>query len=244
MNQQPSLSIGVIIPVLNEESTLSLVIDAIPKWVDRIVVVDNASTDNSAEVAYAAGAEVIFEQQRGYGAACSAGVRHISSSGETPGIVVFVDGDFADDPKVMDRLIAPIEEDIADFVIGSRQKGAREKGALSIPQRFGNLLSCALMQKLYGVTYTDLGPFRAIRLSALSALNMDDLGFGWTVQMQVRAAKAGLRIAEVPVPYRNRRGGKSKVSGTVRGVVGAGSVILYTIFKESRFSIRKPLSWF
>jgi glycosyltransferase involved in cell wall biosynthesis len=240
MKQTPSLSIGVIIPVLNEESTLPLVIGAIPQWVDRIVVVDNASTDNSAKVAYEAGAEVIFEQKRGYGSACFRGVRHISTSGCVPEVVVFVDGDFADDPSVMEQLIAPIEEDRADFVIGSRVKGESEKGALNLPQRFGNRLSCTLMNTLLGASYTDLGPFRAIRLPSLLSLEMDDLGFGWTVQMQIRAVKAGLRVAEVKVPYRNRKGGKSKVSGTVRGVVGAGSVILYTIFKESKLSTRRP----
>jgi glycosyltransferase involved in cell wall biosynthesis len=227
--------IGVVIPALDEERAIGRVVDAIPDWVDDVVVVDNGSTDGTARVAAEHGARIVNEPRRGYGAACRAGIDGLPRPG-SPGaadIVVFVDGDFSDDPREMDALVAPILDRGADLVIGSRVLGARERGALSIQQRFGNALTCALMRVLHGARYTDLGPFRAIRREALDALALDNAGFGWTVQMQVRAARQGLRTTEVPVRYRRRAAGKSKVSGTIRGVVGAGTTFMRVIFSEA-----------
>jgi len=226
-------NIGVVIPALDEQDAIGRVVDAIPKWVDDVVVVDNGSTDGTARVAAEHGARVVAEPRRGYGAACLAGVRSLSLGEASPDIVVFVDGDFSDDPREMDALVAPILDRGADLVIGSRVLGAREKGALSIQQRFGNALTCSLIRVLHGARYTDLGPFRAIRREALERLALDAAGLGWTVQMQVRAARRGLRIEEVPVTCRRRAAGKSKVSGTVRGVVGAGTTFLWVIFSEA-----------
>jgi glycosyltransferase involved in cell wall biosynthesis len=219
---------AVIIPVLNEEESIGSVLGDLPGWVGRVIVVDNGSTDHSSSIAEQHGAEVVFEPKRGYGAACLAGMRALPSPGErgAPEVVVFMDGDGADDPGQMGALVWPIVEQGRDFVIGSRIKGECDRGALSTTQRFGSWLSCRLIKTLYKVTYTDLGPFRAVRWSALHGLKMDDTGFGWTVQMQVRAARHKLSITEVPVDYRCRAAGKSKVSGTLRGIVGAGTVIL------------------
>ena len=225
--------IAVVIPALDEENTVGRVVDAIPEWVDEIVVVDNGSTDSTAKVAAEKGARVVLEAKRGYGAACRAGVRSLPPGGGAPEIVVFVDGDFSDDPREMDALVAPILERGADFVIGSRALGRRERGALTIQQRFGNALSCALIRLLHGRRYTDLGPFRAIRRTSLQELALTDIGFGWNVQMQVRAARRGLEIAEVPVSCRRRAAGRSKVSGTVRGVIGAGTKFMVVIFGEA-----------
>jgi glycosyltransferase involved in cell wall biosynthesis len=227
--------IAVVIPALDEERAIGRVVDAIPGWVDEIVVVDNRSADDTAKVAAEHGARVVSEPKRGYGAACRAGVDSLAPPGRSgaPDVVVFVDGDFSDDPTEMGALLAPILEHGVDLVIGSRTLGRRERGSLTVQQRFGDALSCALIRLLYGTRYTDLGPFRAISHAALEALDLDDLGYGWTVQMQVRAARHGLRIAEVPVSYRRRAAGRSKVSGTIRGVLGAGTTILYVIFAEA-----------
>jgi glycosyltransferase involved in cell wall biosynthesis len=223
------MRVDVIIPALNEAEAIGRVIAAIPQWVRRVIVVDNGSTDDTAEAAAAQGAVVVHEPMRGYGAACLRGLAELS--GDPPKIVVFLDGDFSDHPGEMTLLVQPILDDEADLVIGSRVLGTAEHGSLTPPQRFGNALACRLIHWLYSVRYTDLGPFRAIRFEALRALAMDDAGYGWTVQMQVRAARLGLRSAEAPVSYR-RRIGRSKISGTVRGVVSAGCKILYKIFRE------------
>lgn len=226
--------IAVIIPVLNEESTIGTVLQALPSWVDISLVADNGSTDNSTSIAQENGATVVSETRRGYGAACLRAMKEIADL-ETPPdgiVVVFLDGDFSDDPSEMHLLVDPIVRGEVDFVLGSRVLGPCEKGALTSTQRFGSWLSSALLRVLFDHRCTDLGPFRAIRFDALQQLEMDDLDFGWTVQMQARAARAKLRILEVPVSYRNRAGGQSKVSGTIKGVYGAGTTILRVIYKE------------
>lgn len=223
--------ITVIIPVLNEQDALPHVLSDIP-WdmVREVIVVDNGSTDATSEVAHRAGARVIYESRRGYGAACLAGIQAAQESD----IVVFLDGDYSDHADELPDVVAPILEGHADLVIGSRVRGNREQGALAPQARWGNWLAVTLIRLLYGVQYTDLGPFRAIRTPMLQSLGMRDQGYGWTVEMQVRAINAGLRIQEVPVSYR-RRTGQSKISGTLRGCVLAGIAILGTIF---RYAIR------
>ncbi|NNM87261.1 MAG: glycosyltransferase family 2 protein [Phycisphaerae bacterium] len=240
-----SLSIMVIIPALNEQECIEKVVGAVPQWVRRIIVVDNGSTDDTPGRAAAAGAQVVREPRRGYGRACLTGCAAATDAD----IIVFLDGDLSDYPERMEQLVRPIAEDHADFVIGSRTRGAREAGALLPQQRFGGWLACVLIRLFWGYRYTDLGPFRAIRIASLNRLRMDDQNFGWTVQMQVRAVVAGLRIMEIPVDYR-RRIGKSKISGTLRGVLGAGSKILYSIGREvcvARHRVRlghpSPESW-
>ncbi len=238
--------VTVIIPVLNEQEALPRVLGDLP-WdmLSEVVVVDNGSTDATAEVAHQAGARVIHEPRRGYGAACLAGIRAIQESA----IVVFVDGDYSDHPNELPDVVRPILEGQADMVIGSRVLGVRERGALAPQARWGNWLAVNLIRMLYGTQYTDLGPFRAIRASSLLLLGMQDQGYGWTVEMQVRAVHAGLRIQEVPVSYR-RRTGQSKISGTLRGCLLAGWAIIGTIVRYAnrpswrllRNSLPKPTS--
>jgi hypothetical protein len=223
--------VAVVIPALDEERALPGVLAAIPRmgggWrVDPVVVVDNGSTDRTAAAARAGGARVITETRRGYGAACLAGLAALGT--DPPEIVVFMDADRSDDPAQLGDLLAPIVTGGADLVIGSRVLGECEPGALSLPQRFGNRLASALLGMLFGLRATDLGPFRAVRWPALVSLAMRDRDYGWTVEMQARAARAGLRVVEVPVRYR-RRVGRSKISGTLRGVLGAGWKILFTL---------------
>ena len=223
--------VDVLIPALNEEPSIGKVVAAMPAGVRRVVVVDNGSTDATASVAREAGAEVVAEPRRGYGSACLAGMAHVRRTGP-PDVLVFVDADFSDHPEQMHRLVDPITEDRMDLMIGSRVLGQAEAGSLNLVQRFGNALATTLVRWFFGVRFTDLGPFRAVRWTALERLEMDDRDFGWTVQMQARAAARGLRCGEAPVDYR-RRIGQSKISGTVRGVAMAGSKILYTIGKEA-----------
>ncbi|MDE2799911.1 MAG: glycosyltransferase family 2 protein [Gemmatimonadota bacterium] len=219
--------ISVIIPVFNEQDAIEKVIGDIPdKLPTEIIVVDNGSTDQTAKLAAAMGARIIRENRRGYGSACLAGI----AATNEPDIVVFLDGDYSDHPNEMPDLIAPILENRADLVIGSRVLGNSEPGALMIQARFGNRLATSLIKILFGVSYTDLGPFRAIRYLALLDLNMRDKTFGWTVEMQVKAAKQPLKIQEVPVSYRKRIG-VSKITGTLKGTLKAGWKILFTIFK-------------
>jgi glycosyltransferase involved in cell wall biosynthesis len=217
--------IAVIIPAMNEESSIGKVLADIPDWVDDILVADNGSTDNTSRVAESAGARVFLEPQRGYGSACLKAMENLVH----PDIVVFIDGDYSDHPEEMDILVDPIAIDQADFVLGSRVLGKAEKGALAIQARFGNWLACKLIKLFWDFKYTDLGPFRAIRYNNLIDLNMEDQNYGWTVEMQIKALKKNLRILEVPVRYRKRIG-ISKVTGTLRGVLGAGYKILSTIF--------------
>ncbi len=220
-------NIAVIIPAFNEERSIARVLGDIPAWVDEIVVVDNGSSDATAEIAKANGARVVRENRRGYGSACLAGMSFIRH----PDIVVFLDGDYSDHAEQMDRLVEPIARDEFDMVIGSRVLGDADHGALTPQQRYGNALACWLMRLHWKTAHTDLGPFRAISYRALCSLQMDDPNFGWTIQMQIRAARRGLRTMEVPVDYR-RRIGVSKISGTVRGVIGAGTKIISTIYLE------------
>ena len=227
-----NLTVKVVIPALNEARSIREVLEDIPEWVDGVIVSDNGSTDGTGDLAAAAGATVVREMRRGYGRACLAALRAIDFCD----VVVFLDGDYSDYPHQMDRLLAPIARDEADMVIGVRTPAQGEGAALTLPQRFGTALACHLIRMIWGFTYADLGPFRAIRWSSLKCLKMGDPTYGWTVEMQVKALLAGLRVAEAPVDYR-RRIGDSKVSGTLRGVVGAGIKIPGTI---ARFALSPP----
>lgn len=224
--------VDVIIPALDEELALPHVLAEIPReHVRRVVVADNGSRDRTAIVAREGGAEVVSEPRRGYGAACLKALAHLAS--DPPEIVVFLDGDRSDHPAELPRLIEPITHREAELVVGSRTLGRAERGSLTPQQRAGNAIACVALRLLYRARYTDLGPFRAIRWSALEALDMRDRDYGWTVEMQVKAARRGLRHAEVPVSYR-RRIGASKVSGTLRGTIGASRKILWTLARHVR----------
>jgi glycosyltransferase involved in cell wall biosynthesis len=229
----PQPRISVIIPAHNEAGAIALVLGEIPAGLaQEVIVVDNNSTDDTGAIARACGATVLREPRPGYGRACLAGMAHAFGrpQSEWPDLVVFLDGDHSDYPEQMPELVAPLLRGEADLVIGSRALGEREKGALLPQQRFGNWLAARLLNLRYRGNVTDLGPFRAIRASALQAIGMEDKTYGWTVEMQVKAFRQGLRVVEVPVRYR-RRIGTSKVSGTVRGTLGAGYKILWTIFR-------------
>ena len=229
-------TVTVIVPVLNEAQALPHVLAAIPAWVACTIVADNGSVDGSGEIARRHGARVVEEPRRGYGRACLAAIAALQPTD----IVVFLDGDASDDASEMPALVAPIAAGDADFVLGSRTLGVRQRGALSPQQIFGNWLACTLIRWIWGCQFTDLGPFRAIRRDALDRLRMADPDYGWTVEMQVRAARHGLVCKEVPVRYR-RRIGRSKVSGTIRGVIGAGTKILYIIAREALARPRRRL---
>lgn len=221
----------VIIPAFNEEESIGNVIRDIPKdLVEHIIVVNNASTDLTQLHAEQAGAIVIKQELRGYGNACLKGIEHIALMAQKPDVVVFMDADYSDYPEEMRGLCEPIFARGMDMVIGSRALGNREKGAMTVPQVFGNWLATSLLRLFYGVHYTDLGPFRAIKWESLLAMKMEDKTFGWTVEMQLKAAKFGMKTTEVPVNYRKRIG-FSKISGTVKGTVLAGYKIIWTIFK-------------
>lgn len=222
--------IDVIIPAYNEEKSIAKVIAEIPAFVSEIIVVDNDSSDSTGQAAREAGATVLMEPDRGYGAACLKGIAHCRKKALPPDVIVFVDGDYSDYPEEMPELLKPIVEDGNDLVIGSRSLGNREAGSMTIQQIFGNWLATSLLKLFFNARFTDLGPFRAIRFSSLLALGMRDRNYGWTVEMQVKAARQKLKCVEVPVRYR-RRIGISKVSGTVKGTMMAGYKILYTLFK-------------
>jgi glycosyltransferase involved in cell wall biosynthesis len=224
-------SIDVVIPALNEERSIGHVLADLPATLVReIVVVDNGSKDATAETACSAGATVLREDRRGYGSACLKGLAYLARKSTPPDVVVFLDADYSDHPEQLPELVAPILSSAYDMVIGSRVLGRREEGALLPQARMGNWLATRLLRLLYGYRFTDLGPFRAIAWPALQRLDMRDPDFGWTVEMQIKAARHGLRCTEVPAHYR-RRVGVSKVTGTVMGTLMAGYKILWMLFK-------------
>jgi len=224
------MKIGVIIPAYNEEQSIGKVVSDIPgKIVSEIVVINNNSTDKTKEVAIEAGAIVLDESFQGYGASCLTGIEYLKST--KTDIIVFLDGDYSDYPGEIENLITPILNENYDFIIGSRILGKREKGALPPQSRIGSVIAGLLIQLFWKTRYTDLGPFRAIKTEKLIKLNMKDKWYGWTVEMQIKAIKKGLRLKEVPVSYRKRIG-KSKVTGTIKGIFMASVIILKTIFTE------------
>lgn len=216
--------IAVVIPALNEEQAIGRVISALPDWLDHVVVADNGSTDATANVARMHGATVVHEPRRGYGSACLAAVAAVP---EPVDILVFLDADLSDHPEQMDRLVDPVIDDDADLVIGARQAAGGPSG-MTPQQRLGNALACLLISWIWGHRYADLGPFRAVRFSDYGRLAMADRGYGWTIEMQIKALERGIRVRETPVSYRPRIG-TSKISGTVVGVVGASARILSVI---------------
>lgn len=222
--------ISVVIPALNEEEPIAAVVhDCLTTGLlGELIVVDNGSTDRTAERARAAGARIVVEPKPGYGRACAAGVRALSADCD---VVVFLDGDGSDCPEFMPQLVEPIQRGEQDFVIGSRTRGKRERGSMNFQQVFAGRVAGALLRLLYGVRYSDMCPFRAIRRSALEKLGMKEETYGWNLEMQMRAARARLRILEVPVNHRCRTGGESKVSGTLRGTFVAGARIVATLFR-------------
>jgi glycosyltransferase involved in cell wall biosynthesis len=229
LENQPT--IVVIIPALNEEDSIGKVVIEIPKDnVLAILVCNNGSSDQTEEVAKKAGAIVLNEPKPGYGWACLKGMDYVSKMETKPDIIVFIDGDYSDYPAELKNVVAPIIQQQIDLVIGSRALGAKEKGSMTFPQRFGNWLATRLMRLFYRVRYTDLGPFRAIKYSKLCQLNMQDKTYGWTIEMQLKAAKHKLTYTEVPVNYKKRIG-VSKVSGTIKGTIMAGYKIILAIFK-------------
>ncbi|MEQ1744994.1 MAG: glycosyltransferase family 2 protein [Saprospiraceae bacterium] len=233
MQRSQKPPVVVLIPAFNEEESLPFVLSAIPKvWVQKVIVCNNGSTDRTAEVARMMGATVVNATRRGYGTACLAGINYLKSLPKEaqPEIVVFLDGDYSDYPDDLPDVVSPVLNGEKDLVIGSRLLGDLEPGAMTLPQRFGNWLAPFLIRLLYGYRFTDLGPFRAIRWDKLLMLNMSDPNYGWTVEMQIKAAQLRFRCAEVPVRYRKRAAGKSKVSGTVKGVALAAWKIIGLIF--------------
>lgn len=223
--------LAVIIPALDEQDSIGRVIDAIPADLHAdVIVVDNGSTDRTAQIAAERGARVVSQPERGYGAACLAGLAALREAD----VVAFLDADFSDDPALLSHLVGPILEGRADFVVGSRMLGEREPGALPPHSRFGNWLAGLILTHLYGQTTTDLGPFRAIRRSALERLQMRDRGYGWTIEMQAKAARLRLPTVEVPVTYRKRIG-RSKITGALVPSIKAGVVILSTAFRLLRW---------
>ena len=224
--------VSVVIPALNEEEPIGDVVRAIPRAVvDEVLVVDNGSTDATAERARTAGARVVSEPRRGYGRACQAGIAAVAADCE---IIAFLDGDGSDCPELLPLLIEPILAGKQDFVIGSRIRGRREPGSMNPPQLIAGWLAGLLLRHLYGVRYSDMCPFRAIRRDALQRLGMAEETYGWNLEMQMRAAKANLRILELPVDHRNRRGGRSKVSGNLSGSLKAVGRIVWTFQRLAR----------
>lgn len=233
--ESSKLKVDVIIPAFNESLSIGKVVEDLPKdLVREVIVVNNNSTDTTEIIALKAGATVLKESRKGYGYACLKGMDYLANkpSEDQPDIILFIDGDYSDYPEEAWELVKPIIQNEYDMVIGSRVLGKMEKGAMLPQQIFGNWLATTLIKSIYNIKFTDLGPFRAIRYNKLLTLNMQDQTYGWTVEMQVKAARQGLKCAEVPVRYRKRIG-KSKVTGTVKGTLMAGYKILYTIFKYS-----------
>lgn len=223
--------VHVVIPARDEEQALPSVLDGLAGHATTIIVVDNGSVDRTAEVARAHGAVVVCEPRLGYGTACLAGLATLRDAADDD-VVAFFDADGSDDPLLLEQLVDPVIRGVADLVLASRTLVPGEVGALTLGQRLGNRLACSLVSRFWGVKYTDLAPCRALSLGALNSLQMDAPDFGWTVEMQIRAARQGLRITEIPSRYRRRRGGESKISGTFWGSVRAGSTILWVIGRE------------
>lgn len=222
--------IKVIIPAFNEEKAIAKVINEIPSFVDEIIVISNNSTDKTEQVAKNTGATVLSETRKGYGYACLKGMEYISKLEIEPDIIVFLDGDYSDYPEELTKLIAPIQNQNIDFVIGARVSNLREKGSMTPQQIFGNWLATILMKVFFKARYTDLGPFRAIKYNKLLQLKMEDITYGWTVEMQLKVLKHKMTYIEIPVRYKNRIG-VSKVSGTVKGTIMAGIKIIGWIIK-------------
>jgi glycosyltransferase involved in cell wall biosynthesis len=221
----------VIIPAFNESQSIGKVIDDIPDLVSEIIVVDNASTDNTGAIAKEKGAIVLRENRKGYGYSCLKGINYIKEKADKKDVIVFLDGDYSDYPGEIELLVSPIISSDVDLVIGSRVLGQRQKGSMLFQQIAGNWMATTLIKLFYNAHFTDLGPFRAITWDALELIDMKDKTFGWTVEMQVKAAKLNLKFIEIPVSYRKRIG-VSKVSGTIKGTILAGYKILLTIFKN------------
>ncbi|MDY6861498.1 MAG: glycosyltransferase family 2 protein [Thermodesulfobacteriota bacterium] len=220
----------IIIPALNEEEALPLVLKEIPEHlIQEVVVVDNGSLDNTQEVARSMGATVLYEPTKGYGSACLKGMEYLRQ--KPVDVVVFMDGDGSNKPEEIESLIEPIKNEGYEFAVGSRNSGKKEKGALFMHQLFGNYLVTFFINRLFGTNYTDLGPFRAIRFESLLELDMEDKNFGWTVEMQIKAAKKGLKITEIPVSSRKRLAGRSKVSGNLLISLLVGIKMMWVIFK-------------
>ncbi len=224
--------IKVIIPAFNEADSIADVVKELPTSVSEIIVVNNNSSDRTSENALSAGATVLTEERKGYGYACLKGMEYVARQSKAPDIIVFIDGDYSDYPEELDKVVAPILNEGKDFVIGARVKRLREEGSMTPQQIYGNWLATALMKLFFRATFTDLGPFRAIRYDKLLTLDMEDKTYGWTVEMQLKAIRKKLAYTEVPVRYKKRIG-VSKVSGTVKGSIFAGIKILGWIFKYS-----------
>ena len=223
------MNVTVVVPALNEAGCIGgLVAAVLAQPVDAVIVVDNGSTDATAGMAEQAGARVVGEARRGYGYACLAG----ALAAWDADVLVFLDGDHSFLPAELPRLLAPLQADRADLVLGSRALGQVEPGSMPLPQRFGNWLAARLLRPLYGLPLTDLGPYRAVRRELLLALDMREMSYGWPTEMIVKAARRRARIVEVPVSYRSRRAGRSKVSGTLRGTLLAGVAILTTVLRH------------
>ena len=224
--------IKVIIPAFNEGDSIGNVIRELPSTVTEVIVVNNGSTDDTAKNAAAAGATVLLEERKGYGFACLKGLDYVAQQSKSPEIIVFIDGDYSDYPVELDQIVAPILNEDIDFVVGARKKALRELGSMTPQQVFGNQLATFLMRLFFRASFTDLGPFRAIKYEKLKELAMEDKTYGWTVEMQLKVLRKKMAYTEVPVRYK-RRIGVSKVSGTVKGTIFAGVKILGWIFKYS-----------
>jgi glycosyltransferase involved in cell wall biosynthesis len=226
------MRVAVLMPALNEEEALPAILDAMPERVERVIVADNGSTDRTAEVARSRGAEVVHEAELGYGAACLAGIRHLSQVEPLPDVLVFMDADGSDDPADIPRVVGPIERGEADFVLGVRRGAEGDVGTILPHARLGNRIVLGLTRLLFRESFADLPPFRAIRFDRLLELEMDDRNWGWTLQMQIRAAKSSLRVVEMDVAHRRRTEGVSKISGSLSMSLRVGAKMFYTLARE------------